>query len=106
MGREWLLYVAIMLVVVVTFFRDRPMLGIIAGLVVSGPLYLGLGYVLAKFGYQRKSWGELREQSGARGGKSSTARAAAAPPGPRPKAAPTSRTGATSTRPGPRNKRR
>ena len=44
--REWLVYVAIMAVVFVLFFRDQPLIGIFAGLLVSGPLYLaGARYV-------------------------------------------------------------
>lgn len=102
MVREWLLYVGIMLVVLVVFFRDEGMIGVIAGLLVSGPLYLGFGYVLAKFGYRRKSWGELREArtkpTAERGGERATA--------PRPKPAPTSRTGGPSNRPGGARKKR
>jgi hypothetical protein len=103
MMREWLVYVAIMLVVIVVFFRDAAVIGVIAGLLVSGPLYLGFGFVMAKFGYQRKSWSELRSESRSQPGRSGDGDSAA---GPRPKPAPTSRTGGTSTRPGGRRKRR
>lgn len=58
--REWLIYVVIMAAVFVIFMRDSPLLGIMAGLLVSGPLYLLFGAVLAKFGYTRKSLKELR----------------------------------------------
>jgi hypothetical protein len=96
MTREWLLYVGIMGVLFVLFFRSTPLLGIITGLLVSGPLYLGFGYVLAKFGYQRKSLKELRADAPVRGSKSS----AVAPDvnSPRPKPAPTSRTGGGDSR--------
>lgn len=78
--KEWLFYVAIMLVVL-WFAVDEPV-GAIAGLLVSGPLYLLIGAVLAKFGYTRQ---RLR-------------RAAAPAPKPertqtRQRPAPTSRTG-------------
>ena len=53
--REWLIYVTIMAVVFVVFFRDRGLLGILAGLLASGPLYLAIGYALAKLGYQRQA---------------------------------------------------
>ena len=33
---------------------------IVAGLIISGPIYLAFGYVLAKFGYQRKTLAEMR----------------------------------------------
>ena len=60
--RSWLIYVAIMAVVFVVLFRDQSLIGVFAGLLVSGPLYLAFGYVLAKFGYQRKTWKELRTE--------------------------------------------
>lgn len=112
MVREWLIYVAIMLVVLAWFFRDQPLIGIVAGLLVSGPLYLGFGYVLAKFGYQRKSWGEMRAQHERRGdtspGRPGRGDGAAVDEvaGPRPKPAPTKRTGGGSDRPGGSRKRR
>jgi len=105
MVREWLLYVAIMLVVLLIFFRERPLIGIIAGLLVSGPLYLGIGYLLAKFGYRRKSWRELRDATGAEAAGDANARSTASASN-RPKPVPTSRTGGSSTRPGPKRKRR
>ena len=90
--REWLIYVAIMAAVVLLFMRDRSTLGIFAGLLVSGPLYLLLGYVLAKFGYQRKSWTELRSESRRSSAPPEPAAGASAP---RRKPAPTRRTGGT-----------
>ncbi|MET0459636.1 MAG: hypothetical protein ABW195_10325 [Ilumatobacteraceae bacterium] len=57
--KEWLIYAAIMAVVFAVFFRDDNIVAILGGLVVSGPLYLGLGWVLAKFGYTRKTLGDL-----------------------------------------------
>jgi hypothetical protein len=58
--KEWMIYAAIMAVVFAVFFRsDRNVFAILGGLLVSGPLYLGLGYVLAKFGYTRKTLGDL-----------------------------------------------
>jgi len=59
--KEWAIYAAIMTGVFAIFFRDGGrLLPIMAGLLVSGPLYLLLGYVLAKFGYTRKTLAELR----------------------------------------------
>lgn len=87
--KEWLIYAAIMCSIVVLFMRDRPLLGIVLGLLASGPLYLLLGYVLAKFGYTRKSWGELRSERPA----TSTTSATTDAPAPRRKPAPTKRTG-------------
>lgn len=86
--REWLIYAAAMAVIFLVFFRDRPLIGIFAGLLASGPLYLAFGYVLAKFGYQRKTFKELRADRPA-----VERERAAEPPGPRPKPPPTKRTG-------------
>lgn len=58
--REWVIYIAIMAAVLAVFFRDSGLIGALAGLLVSGPLYLLFGFVMAKFGYQRKSLKELR----------------------------------------------
>ncbi len=58
--REWVLYIGVMAVILVIFFRDNGLIGALAGLMVSGPLYLAFGFVLAKFGYQRKSLKDMR----------------------------------------------
>ena len=100
--REWLLYVAAMAVVFVLFFRDDGLIGIFAGLLVSGPLYLAFGYTLAKFGYQRKSWKQLRSEPR----PERTRREETTVVGPKPKPAPTSRTGGTTGRPGGARKKR
>jgi len=105
LAREWLLYVGIMGVVFVLFFRDSNLVGILGGLLASGPMYLAFGYVLAKFGYQRKSLRELRDDP--RPSRSGQANAASGEV-PRAKPAPTKRTGGGGTgRPGgTRRKRR
>jgi hypothetical protein len=100
--REWLIYVGVMAVVFVLFFRDNGLAGIFAGLLVSGPLYLAFGTVLAKFGYQRKSLKELRSEPRPDRSKSETDGV----PGPKPKVAPTRRTGAAPGRPGGNRKKR
>ena len=96
--REWLIYVGIMAVVFALFFRDRNLIGIFAGLLVSGPMYLAFGYALAKLGYQRKSLKELRtEPRPDRRSKSDEPTTEAV----RAKPAPTKRTGGgTDGRPG------
>lgn len=100
--REWLIYVAVMAVVFLVFFRDDSLVGIFAGLLVSGPLYLLMGFVLAKFGYRRRSMREARAEIDAqRAAKPGTS---AAPARPRP--APTRRTGGGSSRPGGARPRR
>ncbi len=90
--RSWLIYVGVMTLVFVLFFRDRPLVGLFAGLLVSGPLYVAFGWVLAKFGYQRKTWRQLREDRPPDDSSPSGHRAADASR-PRPKPAPTKRTG-------------
>ena len=81
--REWILYVGIMAIVFVLFFRERGLIGAIAGLLISGPLYLGLGFVLAKLGYQRATIKQMRAARSAptteRSGDSETARRRPAP---------------------------
>jgi hypothetical protein len=84
--REWLIYAGIMAVIFAVLFRDSGMVGIVAGLLLSLPLYLGLGWVLAKLGYSRP---RLRRPT------TSDTSAAAAPserPAERNRPAPTRRT--------------
>jgi hypothetical protein len=109
--REWVVYAAIMTVVFLVFFPRNNALGAIVGVLISGPLYLAFGAVMAKFGYTRKRLKDLRaeaeEQAPSSGGT-------AKPTGsddidttgsPRPRPAPTSRT-AGSARPSSSSKRR
>jgi hypothetical protein len=63
--REWLLYVALATVAYVIYYVSQGKkleVGLFAGLLSSGPMYLLFGAVLAKFGYQRKTMKELRAQ--------------------------------------------
>ena len=106
MINEWLVYVAIMFVVILLFFRNGSMVGIVAGLLVSGPVYLAFGFVLAKFGYQRKTLRELRSASRADDRAADEGRPSTAAASPRAKPAPTSRTGGGTGRPGGKRKRR
>jgi len=57
--REWVVYALIMVGVMLFLVRDNQV-GAVVGVLVSGPLYLTIGAVLAKFGYRRKSMAELR----------------------------------------------
>ena len=106
MVNEWLLYVAIMFVLILIFFRDQSLIGIVAGLLISGPIYLAFGFVLAKLGYRRKSLRELRAASGRSSPDSRNTPAADEVKAPRPKPAPTSRTGGAPNRPTGKRKRR
>lgn len=102
--RDWLLYVGIMLVVFLVVLRDRVSAGTTAGLLASGPLFVILGAVLAKFGYTRKTMKDLRVQT-----QTQAAQRTQQPIGsaarPRPKPAPTKRT-STGSRNRPTSKRK
>jgi len=109
--REWVVYALIMSALFLLFFRDSNLIGALAGILVSGPLYLALGAALAKFGYRRKSLKELRAESR----EADAAKAAADPSDgsdtaatgpPRRRPAPTSRTGGGGNRPKSSNKRK
>lgn len=101
--REWVIYAGIMSVIFLVLFRDGNVIGALAGVLISGPLYLALGYVLAKFGYKRKSMADLRAERTERSQKTSDERAAA--PAERSRPAPTKRTSQGPNRP-PKRKRR
>lgn len=82
-----MIYVGLMAVVSLLVWRGQSAIGTIIVLLASAPLYLAIGYVLAKFGYQRKTLKEAR---------ASTRRVESDEPEalkPRPKPAPTKRTG-------------
>jgi hypothetical protein len=53
--REWIVYAVIMVTVFGLFFRASVNAGAILGLAASLPMYLVVGTVLAKLGYQRQS---------------------------------------------------
>jgi len=104
--KEYVIYAAIMGVILLVLFRDRGVVALLAGLVTAGPLYLLLGYVLAKFGYQRKTLADLRTPRAS----ASTAPVSTAASGDgfdRPRPAPTRRTAAgPNRRPSNQRKRR
>lgn len=60
--KEWVIYAGIMLAIFLLLFRGSNVVGAIAGVLVSGPLYLLFGAVLAKFGYSRKTLKEMRAE--------------------------------------------
>lgn len=63
MSREWLVYAVVMIVAFVVFLRDSVSGASVLGLAASYPLYLGFGAILAKFGYQRKTFRDLRNEA-------------------------------------------
>jgi hypothetical protein len=103
--RDWVLYIGVMTVIFLVAFRDRISAGLVAGLLVSGPLFVAIGAVLAKLGYQRKSLRELRAQSAERAAAAASVPSVARS-GPRGRPAPTKRTSTGPThRPTPKRKR-
>lgn len=104
LAREWLIYVAIMAVVFLAFFRERNLVGILGGLLASGPIFLAFGYAMAKLGYQRKSLKDLRNEPRPAKAKKRT-NAEEVLDAPRARPAPTKRTGG-GTRPNRSGKRR
>jgi hypothetical protein len=104
--REWLIYASIMAAIFLIFFRDGSLLGAMVGLLVSGPLYLVFGAVLARFGYQRKSLKQLRAEREQRVTGPSGPTGPVTTGGRRERPAPTRRTsgGGRSNRPGTRRR--
>ena len=96
--REWLIYAAIMTAVFLLFFRGDNVVGAIAGVLISGPLYLAFGSVLAKFGYQRQRLKDIRGAKASTDGSTATS-SSRSDDGARPKPAPTSRTAGGGNRP-------
>jgi len=97
--REWLIYAAIMSAVFVVFFRGDNVLGAVAGVLISGPLYLAFGAAMAKFGYQRTRLKDVRGAAKTSGETSSSASTSRSDDEPRAKPAPTSRTAGGGNRP-------
>ena len=102
--REWLIYAAIMTAVFVIFFRGDNVVGAIAGVLISGPLYLAFGAVLAKFGYQRQRLKDIRAESRKRPAPADDD--TDGPNAGRPKPPPTSRTAGGGNRPKTSGKRK
>ncbi len=104
--REWLIYAAIMSAVFVVFFRGDNVVGAIAGVLISGPLYLAFGAAMAKFGYQRTRLKDARRSATTSADPSTSASTSTADDAPRPKPAPTSRTAGGANRPKSSNRRK
>jgi hypothetical protein len=98
--KEWLIYAAIMAALFLLLMRDEANeVSLLFGLLASLPLYIGFSYVLAKFGYQRKTLADLRTPRATTTAET-TSSAAATPARHRP--APTRRTAGGANRPGQR----
>lgn len=97
--REWLIYAAIMSAVFVVFFRGNNVVGAIAGVLISGPLYLGFGSIMAKFGYQRTRLKDVRGAAKGSNDAPDTTNTTSGTDAQRSKPAPTSRTAGGGNRP-------
>lgn len=104
--KEWVVYAAIMTAVFLLFFSGDNVIGAIAGVLISGPLYLGFGAVLAKFGYTRKRLKDLRAEAKESKAKEPEEPEMSSGSGPRPRPAPTSRTSGGGQRPKSSKRRR
>ena len=101
--REWVIYALIMTAVLFLLARDN-IVGAVAGVLISGPLYLAFGSILAKFGYQRKTMKDLRtERETKQSGRSEVGEPSSDAPRTRPPA--TSRTQTGTNRPKSKKRR-
>ena len=104
--REWLIYVGIMAAVLAIFFRDSGLVGALAGLLVSGPLYLLFGFVMAKLGYQRRSLREMGTPRADTRGAADDDADGTQPPSERRRPPPTKRTSGGGNKPKSKSRRR
>ncbi|MEZ5251667.1 MAG: hypothetical protein R2713_21385 [Ilumatobacteraceae bacterium] len=95
--RDWVIYIGIMVIVLAVL--DQLEAGVLAGLLVSGPIFVAIGALLAKFGYQRKTMRQLRAEAAANAAAKAAAAPAAARTPSRPRPAPTKRTAGGGGRP-------
>ena len=93
--REWLIYVVIAAAAITIYFvaTDKQIdVGLFTGLLVSGPAYIAFGALLAKFGYNRKTFKDLRAERAAPAETGRTTTGAATSTAVRTRPAPTKRT--------------
>ena len=96
--KEWAIYAAIMMAIALVLLRGRNPAGLIAGVVLSLPLYVGFSAAMAKFGYQRKTLSEMRTpRAGTSSASTSSGTSSAAAAG-RAQVKPTKRTNASTRR--------
>ena len=89
-----------MTVLFLVLMRDEVRgVSLLFGLLASLPLYIGFSYVLAKFGYTRKTLAELRTPRATTSNESTDGASTATD---RQRPAPTRRTAASPNRPGQR----
>ncbi len=89
LGTEWAI-IAVVVAGISWFVTDNRKLGSYLTILLAGVIYVGFGALLAKFGYSRKSLGQLRAEAAAAAPR--TPSAATATSAAKPKPAPTKRT--------------
>jgi hypothetical protein len=94
MAIEWSIVAGAMLVITLGF-SDSTLAEVISAIVLGGVVYLAVGYLSAKLGYQRASLRQLRAQ---RAAAAAAGRAVPTRPAPRQRPAPTKRTGGGTSR--------
>lgn len=104
--REWLVYMTVMAVVFVVFLRDTVTVGSVGGLLASLPMYLIAGFVLAKFGYQRKTFRDLKSAARPTSSTASTNGSTSSTTSSRSKPVATRRTSTGPSQRRPNNKRK
>lgn len=88
---EYLVIGAVIAVVAMFVGKDRQAANYWT-ILLAGPVYIGFGYVLAKFGYARKTLAQVRAEAAAAQAAKAAAGGQRAAGAARPKPAPTSRT--------------
>ena len=96
--KEWAIYAAIMMAIALVLLRGRNPAGLIAGVVLSLPLYVGFSAAMAKLGYQRKTLSEMRTPRAGRRPPARRRPARRRPPPRRAQVKPTKRTNASTRR--------
>ena len=94
--KEWAIYAAIMMAIALVLLRGRNPAGLIAGVVLSLPLYVGFSAAMAKLGYQRKTLSEMRTPRASSSASTSPGTSSAAAT--RAQVKPTKRTNASTRR--------
>ena len=96
--KEWAIYAAIMMAIALVLLRGRNPAGLIAGVVLSLPLYVGFSAAMAKLGYQRKTLSEMRTPRASSSASSASTSSGTSSAAARAQVKPTKRTNASTRR--------
>lgn len=100
---EWLVIGSVVALVSLITTENRNLSSYLS-ILFGGIIYVAFGALLAKFGYQRKTLKQIRNEAAAQPPRQ-VGRSSAPSPAGRPKPAPTSRTGGASPQSPPKRKR-